>query len=157
MIRREAAMLAVIIGGVLACSGLANAASAGPGISRVKVSGSSAAPRIAVIGHGFGAKPPRRHSASNTLCGHYGHKNGYWYGSKGLWFKDLTHSWSAGRGDSRANGACIGLIVKSWSRTKVVFKFGAAYGSFDHWKVYAGDQFFIELKGLQQDGVAHYK
>jgi hypothetical protein len=60
-------------------------------------------------------------------------------------------------GTRRANGTCIGLVVKSWSRKKVVFKFGVAYGSFDHWKVESGNHFVVDVKGLQQNGVAHFK
>lgn len=157
MIRRNATTLAVIIGGVLACGGLANAASAGPSISKVKFSGSSAAPKITIIGHGFGPKPPHRYSAASTKCGHYGHKNGSWYGFNGLWFKDSTHSWIAGTGTSKSNGSCIGLIVKSWSRKKVVFKFGVAYGSFDHWSIDGGNHYVIDVKGVQHNGVAHFK
>ena len=157
MIRRKAAVLAVIIAGVVACGGLASAASVGPKISRVKFAGTSAAPRITVVGHGFGPKQPRRHSAANTRCRHYGHKNGYWYGVKGLWFKDVTHNWVAGIGTSKSNASCIGLIVKSWSRTKVTFKFGVAYGSFDHWKVERGNHYVVDVRGVQQKGVVHFK
>lgn len=157
MIRREAAALAVIIGCVLASAALADASSAMPSISRVRFSGSSAAPRITVVGRGFGPKQPRRYSAANTNCGHYGAKNGFWYGHKGLWFKDETHSWSAGKGNSRSDGTCIGLVVKSWSRTKVVFQFGVAYGSFDHWNADGGNHYVVDVKGVQRNGVVHYK
>jgi hypothetical protein len=41
---------------------------------------------------------------------------------------------------------CVGIIVVSWSSTKVVLKFGNAYGTFDHWYLTNGDEYALSIK-----------
>ena len=41
---------------------------------------------------------------------------------------------------------CVGIIVVSWSSTKVVLKFGNAYGTFAHWYLTNGDGYAISIK-----------
>lgn len=125
-----------------------------PVLKSVVFTGSSAAPTITVNGTGFGAHPPTAYPNDTTSCGPYTN-NGNLYGAYGLWFLDNTHFWQAGRGNARG-GNCIGLIVTSWTRTQVVFEFGSAYGTFDHWTVDQGDNYVLALKSSFFGGVASY-
>lgn len=125
-----------------------------PVMDSVVFTGNSAAPTITVNGSKFGANPPTAYPAGTTSCGTYV-DNGSWYGAYGLWFIDNTHYWQAGKGNA-SGGNCIGIKLVSWTRTQVVFQFGNAYGSFDHWTVDQGDNFVVALKSQFYGGVASY-
>jgi hypothetical protein len=117
-----------------------------PSIASVTFSGTSgsggASPKITIKGAHFGATAPNGTSNNRTSCGHYT-ANGRVYGNK-LYFLD-DKNFEAGF--SNSSGAdCIGIRVVSWSRTKVVLKFGNAYGTFDHWFLTNGDGFAISMK-----------
>src|SRR5205814_1651113 len=119
-------------------------------IASVVFTGSSSAPTVTVNGSGFGPNPPTAYPANNTSCGIYTN-NGYWYG-KDLSFLDVTNNWQAGAGNA-SGGNCIGLIVQSWTPTQIVFTFGSAYGSFDHWTADLGDSYTIHVKTASYSGV----
>jgi hypothetical protein len=145
------------VGVLAATAALAGAgvASAAVKVTNVTFGGNSTAPTITITGTGFGSHAPTAYSAANTSCGSYGSGNGNWYGTNGLWFFDSTNAWQAGDGTA-SGGNCIGLVVQSWTATQVVFTFGIAYGSFDHWTVDPGDHFVIDLKKFYWGGVASY-
>jgi len=44
-------------------------------------------------------------------------------------------------------GSCIGITVRSWSTDQVIYQFGSAYDSFDHWYISAGDQYTLSVDG----------
>ena len=122
------------------------AASPRPSISSVSFSGTHgpgvASPVITISGSHFGTSAPAGTSDSTTSCGSYV-ANGDVYGSK-LYFTDDANFEA---GFSNSGGAdCIGIIVVSWSSTKVVVKFGNAYGSFAHWYLTNGDGYALSVK-----------
>jgi hypothetical protein len=117
-----------------------------PGISSVSFSGTHgpgvASPTITVTGSQFGTTAPAGTSDNTTSCGPYT-ANGKVYGNK-LYFTDDANFEA---GFSNSSGAdCVGIIVVSWSTTKVVLKFGNAYGTFDHWYLTNGDGYAISIK-----------
>jgi hypothetical protein len=117
-----------------------------PSISSISFSGTHgpgvASPTVTVTGSRFGATAPPGTSNNTTSCGTYT-ANGDVYGSK-LYFTANAH-FEAGYSTS-SSADCIGIIVVSWSATKVVLKFGNSYGSFDHWYLTNGDGFAISIK-----------
>jgi hypothetical protein len=117
-----------------------------PGISSVAFTGTSgpsvASPTITITGSHFGTTAPSGTSDNSTSCGPYT-ANGEVYGSK-LYFADDANFEA---GFSNSSGAdCVGIIVVSWSSTKVVLKFGNAYGTFDHWYLTNGDGYAVSIK-----------
>jgi hypothetical protein len=103
----------------------------------VVFTGTSAAPTVTVQGSGFGAAPSGT-GWNTTACGTYT-DNGKDYGPA-LWFRDPAY-FGAG------NGSCIGIKLVSWSATKVVFRFGNSYNTFEHWYVTAGDPYEVAVAG----------
>lgn len=139
----------VVVAGAAAAmiAGSAAAASASePAISSVSFSGTAgsgvASPTITITGSNFGKTAPQGTSDNSTSCGPYT-ANGDVYGTK-LYFVD-DGNFEAGYGTS-SGATCIGIIVVSWSPTKVVLQFGNAYGTFDHWYLSNGDGFAISIK-----------
>jgi hypothetical protein len=148
MFRTTLARGVVVVGAAVATiTGSAAAASASqPGISSVSFSGTAgsgvASPTITITGSHFGTAAPKGTSDNSTSCGTY-NANGDVYGSK-LYFAD-DGNFEAGY--STTSGAnCIGMIVVSWSPTKVVLQFGNAYGTFAHWFLSNGDGYAISIK-----------
>jgi hypothetical protein len=120
----------------------------------------TSSPKVVVVGTGFGARPTA-FSAAETSCGAYGKKNGSWFGEQAqnnLWFVDHNNvspfEWSAGVGTEPGNGNCVGIVLKSWTETEVVFKFGKAYGSFSNWTVFKGDEFELAVAGVTATATA---
>ena len=120
----------------------------------------SKSPVVKVFGSGFGTRPTA-YSAAETSCGAYGKKNGSWFGEQSenhLWFLDHNaippFEWVAGIGTEPGNGSCVGIKLKSWTETEVVFKFGIAYGSFSDWSVYKGNEFTVAVAGATFTGTA---
>lgn len=139
---------AVVVGAAMgSVVGTAVATSASlPGITSVSFSGTSgpgvASPTITITGSNFGTTAPAGTSDDSTSCGAYT-ANGKAYGSK-LYIVD-DGNFEAGYSDgSGAN--CIGIIVVSWTPTKVVLKFGNAYGTFGHWYLTNSDGYAISVK-----------
>ena len=123
-------------------------------VTSVAFTGTSVAPTITVHGVGFGSTAPTSYSAAVTTCGTYS-DNGKWYGNNGLVFFDDTHLWQAGKGKG-TSGNCIGIKLVSWADTQIVFGFGNAYGSFDHWTADAADNYVLTVKGFLWGGVVAY-
>jgi hypothetical protein len=134
------AVTATIVGGTVAAS------ASQPGVSSVSFSGTGgpgvASPTITITGSHFGAAAPKGTSDNSTSCGPYT-ANGDVYGSK-LYFVD-DGNFEAGYNDS-SGATCIGIIVVSWSPSKVVLKFGNSYGTFAHWYLTNGDGYAISIK-----------
>lgn len=105
-----------------------------PKISALKVTGKPASPVVTVTGKGFGTAPAPDPSVS-TSCP----TGNYTYAPGQLQFI-LTGEWTAGE-----TGDCIGLVIKTWTATKVVLSFGDDYHYFQ--PVEAGDPVSIEVKG----------
>jgi hypothetical protein len=116
-------------------SGIASTTPA-PTISSLEVTGSETKPVVTVTGKGFGIKPSPDPSTPVT-CG--SGPASYTYPAGVLEFIDYGN-WTAGE-----TGDCIGLIIKTWTTTKVSFTFGAGYGYFR--PVTAGDEVSVEVKG----------
>jgi hypothetical protein len=134
--------------------GIVGAAAPQPFINSVTFSGQAGpnlpSPTITIIGTHFGNNPPAGTPNGTTSCGTYAN-NGDVYGSK-LYFED-DNFFEAGF--SNTQGAnCIGIIVDSWTSTKVVLHFGNAYGGFDHWYLSNGDGYAISVKTAIFGGVA---
>jgi hypothetical protein len=124
----------------------ARATAVRPSISSISFSGTHgpgvASPTVTITGSHFGATAPTGTSDNTTSCGTYT-ANGKVYGGK-LYFTDNANFEA---GYSNSSGAdCVGIIVVSWSATKVVLKFGNSYGSFDHWFLTNGDGFAVSIK-----------
>ena len=121
-------------------------ATARPSITAISFTGAHgpgvASPTVTVTGTRFGATAPPGTPNGTTSCGTYT-ANGDVYGSK-LYFTANAH-FEAGY-STPASADCIGIIVVSWSATKVVLKFGNSYGSFDHWYLSNGDGFAVSIK-----------
>jgi hypothetical protein len=111
-----------------------------PSISGVTFSGSPSSPSITVTGSDFVSYPP---IGTPETC--QSGDTGDDYGSSGLWFGDVSQGWTAGQA-----GDCIGLIVTSWSSTKVVFGFGNEYGNYP--PIQSGDQIAVEVQGASFTG-----
>jgi hypothetical protein len=141
--------------GMVTISGLASAALASaprPAISSVSFRGTHgsgvASPKITIKGSHFGTTRPSGTSDNSTSCGTYT-ANGKVYGSK-LYFADDANFEA---GFSNSSGAdCIGIIVVSWTSTRVVLQFGNAYGTFDHWYLSNGDGFALSIKSVLWGG-----
>ncbi len=115
-----------------------------PSISGVTLTGTPAAPTVAVTGSNFGSAPP---TATPETC--QAGDTGNDYGIGGLEFQDLTEGWGAGE-----SGDCIGLLLTSWSSTKVVFAFGNEYANYGPIK--AGDQIEVTLQGATDTVLASF-
>ena len=101
-------------------------------------------PTITITGAEFGTTAPISYPNNATSCGQYTN-NGSVFGEE-LYL--ANSNFSAGRGVP-PNSTCVGIIVRSWTSTKIVLTFGAAYGSFDHWYLNDGDPYAIHVKSLQ--------
>jgi hypothetical protein len=142
-----AAAAALALAAIPAFAATASLASAPrPGIASVSFSGTSgpgvASPTITITGSRLGTTAPAGTSDNTTGCGPYT-ANGEVYGSKLYFTGDANFE----AGFSNSSGAdCVGIIVVSWSSTKVVLQFGNAYGTFDHWYLTNGDGYAISIK-----------
>jgi hypothetical protein len=105
-----------------------------PKITALRVTGKPASPVVTVTGKGFGT-PPAPDPSTSTSCP----TGNYTYAPGQLQFI-LTGEWTAGE-----TGDCVGLVIKTWTATKVVLSFGADYHYFQ--PVEAGDAVSIEVKG----------
>ncbi len=137
-------------------------------ITSVVTSGTAANPTITVTGSGFGASPPAP-DPSTSPVGQQGCPStyangspippaagGFLYGTQ-LFFQDLTSGWTAGlNGNSEFD--CIGIVIDSWSDTKVVFHFGNVFGRTDipenAYFLHNGDAYTVHVGAAQFTGVA---
>ena len=88
-----------------------------PAISWVGFTGSAANPTVIVLGSGFGTQANLGVPQSPGVSGWTGSD----YGNN-LWLSDVTNGWNAGQ-----NGDTVGLVVSSYSDTRIVFTFGSQY------------------------------
>jgi hypothetical protein len=70
------------------------------------------------------------------------------YGTS-LLFNDSTRGWTAGQ-----TGDCIGLVVSSYTSTKIVYQFGADYANFG--QATAGDAYKLTLWTATHKGTVAY-
>jgi len=115
-----------------------------PSISSVMLSGTPAAPTVTVTGSNFGSAAP---TATPETCTAGDTGNDYGFG--GLEFQDVTESWGGGE-----LGDCIGLLLTSWSSTKVVFAFGNEYANYG--PINAGDQIEVTVQGATDTVLASF-
>ncbi len=136
----------VAVGLVLSTGSVAGA-SPSPSISAVTFSGSVASPTITVTGSGFGTEA----GLGSPLPGGCG---GAFTGSdylNTLNLRDNTGAWQAG---SAAGGNCIGLLISSYSNSKIVFTLGSFYAvAYD---LNQGDSFTMSLLGTSFSGIVSY-
>ena len=123
---------------------LVGSTSAPSSISGVTLSGTPAAPTVTVTGSNFGTAAP---TATPETCQEGDTGNDYGFG--GLELQDVTESWGAGEA-----GDCIGLLLTSWSSTKVVFTFGNQYANYG--PINAGDQIEATVQGATDTVAASF-
>jgi hypothetical protein len=116
-------------------------------VESVEFSGGTGAPEVTVNGLNLGTEPGGLLN-NNTPCGSY-NSNGDDYGDS-LWFQDVDNA-VFGKG-TPPTGSCVGIKVLSWSDTRVIFTFGNAYNTFDHWFLTAGDRYVLMIDGTQFSG-----
>jgi hypothetical protein len=106
---------------------------------------------VTISGSAFGTEPAST-SDNSTSCGAYS-ANGKAYGAN-FYFTD-TGNFTAGAG-TPPTASCVGIITLSWTSSQIVFKFGNAYDTFDHWYVTAGDAFDVVVKGYDFKGTVKF-
>jgi hypothetical protein len=149
----------------------ASALAAAPTISSVTFTGSQAHPVVTIIGQGFGHRPspkPDYHppAVSHPLCAvkpvEAPSRYGYDFGTR-LFLEDSSAQpvWAAGRYRPGLRELdCVGLLVKTYTPTKIVFALGAGYptipGAPAHYALADGDTYVIGVDGAQSTGQVHY-
>ncbi len=112
----------------------------GPKITSVAFTGTPSAPTVTVTGKNFGSEP----AGSPAGCNDSGQDFG-----TALLFTETTQQWTAGQ-----SGDCIGLVVSSYSATRVVFTFGSDYSNFG--PVTSGDGYMVSVVGATKSGTVAY-
>jgi hypothetical protein len=175
LVRRCGVALAAVLvmAGALLAASFATGATMAVRISGVAFHGPERNPVITVSGIGLGLRPkpnPAYHPLGHPpLCPTPPTKPlaayGFDYGTR-LYVDDRsqTPGWSAGRYRPQLSELdCIGLLVSSYSPTKVVFRLGAAYReptsdraghSYD---LAEGDTVIIGVNGAQFTTRVHYR
>ncbi|MGH9131023.1 MAG: hypothetical protein ACRDWV_04980 [Acidimicrobiales bacterium] len=143
------------------------AAKSSASITSATVTGTVAAPVITVAGTGFGSEP----SPGPVPQGQQGcpsapaSGDGNLFNGMTLFFSN-THAktgsfknWNAGQYTPGSNGQfdCVGLIISSWSPTKVVFGFGNLYNKnlpMNYYVLSNGDTFKLYVRGASSTGTA---
>ena len=133
--------------------------------------GSTKAPTVVVVGKGFGARPsfnPSYAPQTHQSCPQQnpaldGHDYGMSFG-----FQDLgasagtTKVWAAGRYAGAAELDCVGLVIKSWSPVRVVFRFGRQYdrpatsAAPSTYVLSSGDPFAVRVRSATFRGAARF-
>jgi hypothetical protein len=121
-------------------------------VDQVTFAGPPTDPTVTITGKYFQSTAPPSTSASVTTCGEYGPGNGSMFGPNGLWFHDTTATWQAGKNGGTGPDNCVGIVVQKWTSTTIIFKFGVAYNSFDHWYITQDDAFQMSVRGTLYDG-----
>jgi hypothetical protein len=159
----------ILIGGVFLAAVLAPIASAstvfGAKITKVTFTGTATAPVITVTGTGFGTKPapdpngsPARASAGcrkQPLAGNK--KDGSDYGATGLglgWGTSQPSGYAAGTDVAGKYLDCIGIEIRSYSPTKIVFTLGCQYALYGPAK--AHQDFLVQVHGASKRGIISY-
>jgi hypothetical protein len=111
-----------------------------PKINNVAVTGAPSAPKLTITGSGFATKAnlgkPQTPCDPNPPAG-----NGSDYAAN-FSFSDTTGNWQAGKSSPCA---FTGLVISSYSNTKIVFSFGSTYPTFG--ALNPGDNYTITLLG----------
>jgi hypothetical protein len=116
-----------------------------PAIHAVTFTGSSAAPTITIAGVDLTPK-----SADSVPCGDTS-GDGFDFGSSGLFVEDTTTTFTAGQ-----NGDCVGLVVSSYTGTKVVVTLGNQYVIGGYRAFATGDSYTVEVRGATFSGTVTY-
>jgi hypothetical protein len=176
MLRPRSVLVAVIVVVVAAMTlavSLGTSASLAPKITAVTFHGPERNPVITIHGLRLGARPkpnpvyqPLGHP---PLCPTQPTKPlatyGLDFGSGGLFVDDRsqTPAWAAGRYRPQLQELdCIGLVVISFSPTKVVFRLGAAYReptsdrATRRYDLAEGDTVIVGVNGVRFTGRVHY-
>jgi hypothetical protein len=117
--------------------------SAGPASAQgnLVVTGYPSNPTITVTGSHFGPHPPTDGLPASQFCpGDTGTDFGV---ASGTWFLNATNQNFDGGYVTTTTGSCIGIVITSWSRTKVVFTLGSAYGG----GMVSGNQVVVSIRG----------
>jgi hypothetical protein len=164
------ATLAAAVGAALSMTVISPAASAQGSrpaavIKKVVFTGTAKAPVITITGSGFGTKPTpnpkispakagaKYHSACDTQPLQGNGKDGSDYGPKALgvgWGPQAPSGYSAGVYVPGSYLDCIGLVVGSYTATKVVLHLGCQYVLYS--PITAGDRYLIEVAGTTTSG-----
>jgi hypothetical protein len=158
----------ILITGVMwvALAALASASTASAAkITKVTFSGTSAAPVITVTGSGFGTRPakdpegsPAKASAGCRSQPLEGNRNdGSDYGPSGLglgWGTSRGSGYNAGVDVPHKYLDCIGVEIRSYTSTKVVFSLGCQYVLYSPAK--AHENFLVQVHGATKRGVISY-
>jgi hypothetical protein len=151
-----------VVGAALALGGAANSAPLQTRITAVTFTGSAARPIVTILGTGFGVRPrpapsyrptPPAGTAPPYGCSTKGNV-GYDYGTR-LWLADLASGrvWSAGRYRPSLNELdCVGLLIVSYTPTKVVYRLGVDY-TVHHYRLAKGDPYQVGVNGALRRGV----
>jgi hypothetical protein len=137
-------------------------------IRSVAIRGSASAPRVVVVGSNFGSTPapnPPICPAKTSAAYHFGcdHQlfnsnkpDGFDYGptTVGLGWGASLSQFSAGEYSPGAYLDCIGVVIDSWSPTRVVFSLGSQYALYTPLK--PGAKYVAEVRGSQIGGIVHY-
>jgi hypothetical protein len=116
-----------------------------PKITSVTFTGTPSSPTVTINGSELGSIPPANPSTPlNCVPG----DTSFDYGTS-LMFTDSTRGWTAGQ-----TGDCIGLVVSTYTSTKIVYQFGADYVHFG--QVTAGDAYKLTVWGLTHKGTVAY-
>ena len=134
-------------------------------ITTVSFTGSVANPTVTVVGSGLGSPPrpspsfppaPPKGAAPPYGCTTAGGV-GYDYGTR-LWLADPAQGrvWSAGRYRPALKELdCVGLVLRSYTATKVVYRLGADY-RVHRYELAEGDPYQISVNGAVKRGIVHY-
>jgi hypothetical protein len=150
-------LVAGIVLGLAAAPALASAmrATTVPNISSITVTGypKPATPTFTVLGSGFGSRPGNGIAPSKLPgCGRAWAGTGLDYGASNLWMLDTVQSagrsraWQAGANVTGAKGNCVGVVIRAWTRSEIVFGLGSTYGKFSL-GLASGNTACVEIKG----------
>jgi hypothetical protein len=131
-------------------------------ITSVAFSGTASAPTITIRGSGFGSLPsaspsgaPYHYQPGCSTQPAIGNKNdGHDYGANGLWM--LWGRVQAGSYVSGSSGYldCIGLVVKNYSASEIVFTLGCQYPYYA--KLSNGTKVSVEVRGTKFNATVHF-
>lgn len=122
----------------------ANGTAGFPQGADVVFTGTATDPTVTITGTNLGTEP----AGTPAGCG----ATGLNFGTS-LYIADLTNGWTAGEKSGSIDN-CIGLLVSSWTSTKIVFQFGSYLSGFS--TLAAGDRYQLNLLGTQSSGTVAY-
>ena len=116
-------------------------------IKSIKYGGTVSHPKVTIKGSGFGTLANLGTPVSASGCGG---GTGSDYHNNALSFVDHTQKWHAGDADPCPD--VIGLIVTTYSDSKIVFKFGSSLAAFRGLR--AGDLVTLTVLGVAKTSTA---